>query len=152
VRIGNLVAGLAGDWAGRVGKKKIALVADLPPALPVLSADPMRLEQVLNNLLENATKYTEPGGRIAITAAVAGGAVEVRVEDSGIGIPPADLPHVFERFYRADKARTRGQGGTGLGLSIVKHIVNAHGGTVRAESTYGKGTAITFRLPLPEPG
>ena len=84
--------------------------------------------------------------------AQSGPAIEIRVEDSGSGIPPVDLPHIFERFYRADKARTRGQGGTGLGLSIVKHIVHAHGGTVRAESTYGKGTAIIFRLPLPEPG
>ncbi len=150
IRLGEFVASITGDWSSRIGNKGIELVTDIPADLPVLPADPMRLEQVVSNLLENATKYTEKGGRIAIAAAVAGRAIEVRVEDSGIGIPPADLPHVFERFYRADKARTRGQGGTGLGLSIVKHIVQAHGGTVQAASTYGKGTVITFRLPLPE--
>ncbi len=151
VRLGELIAGLIDDWAGRIKKKGVELVTEIPEDLPLLPVDPMRLEQVFNNLLENATKYTEKGGRIAIGAAVAGAAIEVRVEDSGIGIPPNDLPHVFERFYRADKARTRGQGGTGLGLSIVKHIIHAHGGTVRATSTYGTGTVITFRLPLAEP-
>jgi two-component system phosphate regulon sensor histidine kinase PhoR len=77
-----------------------------------------------------------------------GDQMEIRVEDNGIGIPPGDLPHIFERFYRADKARSRDQGGTGLGLSIVKHIVQTHGGAVRAESTYGKGTTIMLRLPV----
>lgn len=151
LQLAKFVAGVSGDWKSRIGKKGIELVLAIPADLPVLHADPMRLEQVFNNLLENATKYTEHGGRIAIMASAAEGAIEVRVEDSGIGIPPADLPHIFERFYRADKARTRGQGGTGLGLSIVKHIVQSHGGTVRAVSTYGKGTSIIFRLPLDPP-
>ena len=103
---------------------------------------------MLGNLLENAVKYTGPGGKIRLGAAQVGEEMELRVEDSGLGIPPADLPHIFERFYRADKARTREQGGTGLGLSIVKHIVQTHGGTVAAESTYGAGTTVIVRLPL----
>ncbi|HSH92951.1 MAG TPA: ATP-binding protein, partial [Roseimicrobium sp.] len=107
----------------------------------------LRIEQVVDNLLENAVKYTDPDGRITLRAAPDRDAVVLRVEDTGIGIPPGDLPHIFERFYRTDKARTREQGGTGLGLSIVKHIVNLHGGTATAESTYGKGTAIILRLP-----
>jgi two-component system phosphate regulon sensor histidine kinase PhoR len=149
LQLATFVETTCADWKSRIAKKGVELVIAIPNDLPTLNADPMRLEQVVNNLLENATKYTEQGGRIAIGAELVGdGAVEVRVEDSGIGIPPGDLPHIFERFYRADKARTRGQGGTGLGLSIVKHIVQSHGGTVRAESTYGKGTAIIFRLPL----
>jgi two-component system phosphate regulon sensor histidine kinase PhoR len=93
-------------------------------------------------------KYTDAGGRIGVRAHLVGGQLELRIADSGRGIPPADLPHIFERFYRADKARSREQGGTGLGLSIVKHIVQSHGGSVAAESTYAKGTTIIVRLPL----
>ena len=148
LRLADFVASITGDWMVRIAKKDIELAIDIPADLPMVPADAMRLEQVFNNLLENAAKYTEKG-RIAIAAALAEQTIEVRIEDTGLGIPPADLPHIFERFYRADKARTRGQGGTGLGLSIVKHIVQLHGGTVKAESTYGKGTAIIFRLPLP---
>jgi two-component system phosphate regulon sensor histidine kinase PhoR len=144
----EFIRGLLADWRERAEKKKLALTLDLPGDLPTIHADPLRLGQVLNNLLENAIKYTEEGGRVAIHATRENGVVEVRVEDTGSGIPPADLPHIFERFYRADKSRTRELGGTGLGLSIVKHIVQSHGGTVKAESTYGKGTTISFRLPV----
>jgi two-component system phosphate regulon sensor histidine kinase PhoR len=146
--LADYVATTIADWASRIAKKGVELSVEIPADLPPVRADARRLEQVFNNLLENAAKYTEEGGRIAIKAAAVGEAIEVRVEDSGVGIPPADLPHIFERFYRADKARTSSKGGTGLGLSIVKHIVQIHGGTVHAESTYGKGTAIVFRLPL----
>ena len=139
--------GVAADWTGRIAREKLTLTMDVPAGLPPLVADPLRLGQVLNNLLENAVKYTGPGGEIRLRAAVVGGEFELRVEDTGLGIPPADLPHIFERFYRADKARTREQGGTGLGLSIVKHIVQMHGGSVRAESEYEAGTAIIVRLP-----
>jgi two-component system phosphate regulon sensor histidine kinase PhoR len=102
----------------------------------------------LHNLLENAVKYTAANGSITLRATSDEAAVIVRVEDTGSGIPPADLPHIFERFYRADKSRAREQGGTGLGLSIVKHIVHLHGGSVAAESQFGKGTAIILRLPM----
>jgi two-component system phosphate regulon sensor histidine kinase PhoR len=135
------------DWKSKIAKKQITLSVDLPPNLPPLAADPMRLEQVLNNLLDNALKYTEASGEIRIRAAELGGGIELRVEDTGIGIPPADLPHIFERFYRADKARSRERGGTGLGLSIVKHIVQSHGGSVAAQSKYGSGTAIILTWP-----
>lgn len=149
VDLGQLMQSVAGDWADKVRQKKLTLTVEVAPGLAPVSADRFRIEQVLHNLLENAVKYTEPDGRITLRATFDAEAVILRVEDTGIGIPPADLPHIFERFYRADKARSREQGGTGLGLSIVKHIVQLHGGTVSAESKYGKGTAIVLRLPVP---
>jgi two-component system phosphate regulon sensor histidine kinase PhoR len=118
------------------------------PAVETIPADPFRLEQVIGNLLENSIKYSPPGAEIAIRASLSGDGVELRVEDTGVGIPPGDLPHVFERFYRVEKARSREAGGTGLGLSIVKHIIGLHGGEVRAESVFGKGTAIVIQLPM----
>jgi two-component system phosphate regulon sensor histidine kinase PhoR len=136
------------DWEPAVAEKKLTVEQEIAADLPTLHADRLRMEQVINNLLDNAVKYTEPGGRIAVRARGENGHLEFRIEDSGRGIPPADLPHIFERFYRADKARSREQGGTGLGLSIVKHIVQSHAGTVTAESTYAKGTTIVVRLPL----
>ncbi len=139
---------IAMDWAAKMGKKGVALDLAIAPDLPVLPVDPLRLDQILNNLLENALKYTPPGGCIAIQAAREADKILLCVEDNGPGIPEDDLPHIFERFYRADKARSRQLGGTGLGLSIVKHITQAHNGTVEAESTFGKGTAILLRFPL----
>ena len=152
IGIEEFVRAITADWSGKLAEKNIVLFRDIPAGLPPLHADLLRLEQVFGNLLENAVKYTADGGRITIRARHEGPAIEFRVEDTGLGILPADVPHIFERFYRADKARSREHGGTGLGLSIVKHIVQSHGGTVSAESTYGKGTAIMLRLPLGVPG
>ena len=148
IAVEEFLRAVSADWADKIAKKNLALTLDVAAGLPALFADRLRLDQVLGNLLENAVKYTGPGGKIRLGAAQVGEEMELRVEDSGLGIPPADLPHIFERFYRADKARTREQGGTGLGLSIVKHIVQTHGGTVAAESTYGAGTTVIVRLPL----
>lgn len=146
--ITEFVNSILRDWARKAGSKNVELRAELPPNLPEIEADPLRMEQVLNNLIDNAMKYTPAGGRITVCAALYGDQIEIAVRDNGAGILPADLPHIFERFYRADKARSREQGGTGLGLSIVKHIVQSHGGLVRAESVYGKGAAIILNLPL----
>ena len=110
-------------------------------------ADRSRLDQVLINLLDNALKYTGQGGKVSIESSPEGEMVRVSVRDSGIGIPKKDLPRLFERFYRVDEARSRDQGGTGLGLSIVKHIVQAHGGSVSVESTPGEGSVFSFTLP-----
>lgn len=135
------------DWAVRMEKKKVTLRLDIAENLPVIDGDRMRLEQVFNNLLDNALKYTPEGSTITFGAALANGMVDLWVKDEGQGILSVDLPHIFERFYRADKARSREVGGTGLGLSIVKHIAQAHGGSVGAESTYGQGLTVHVRLP-----
>jgi two-component system phosphate regulon sensor histidine kinase PhoR len=108
--------------------------------------DPRALEQVLTNLLENAAKYTEPGGRVEVRAEPVGDMVQVSVEDTGIGIPEAHLARIFERFYRVDKARSRALGGTGLGLSIVRHLVESMGEHVSVESTPDKGSVFHFTL------
>jgi two-component system phosphate regulon sensor histidine kinase PhoR len=110
-------------------------------------ADEEALCEILDNLVDNAVKYTPEGGRIAVRWYADDGHVNLEVADSGIGIPETDLPRVFERFYRVDKARSREMGGTGLGLSIVKHLVQALHGSVEAVSTLGKGTTFTVRLP-----
>jgi two-component system phosphate regulon sensor histidine kinase PhoR len=146
--VDSFLQAVADDWESKITRKKLNLTLDIAVGLPPFYADPLRLEQVLSNLLENAVKYTESGGKIHLRALLSGEQLEFRVEDTGLGIPPSDLPHIFERFYRADKARTREQGGTGLGLSIVKHIAQSHGGSVTAESKYGVGTTIIVRLPF----
>ncbi len=118
--------------------------AGLPPVL----ADPVRLGQVLNNLLSNAIRHTPAGGKVGIEAKGEGTAIVISVWDTGEGIPAEDLPFVFDRFYRADKSRARRSGGTGLGLAIVKQLVEAHGGQVWAESTPGLGSRFCLTLPL----
>jgi two-component system phosphate regulon sensor histidine kinase PhoR len=122
---------------------------DLRPAAPeVLAlADRDRLAQVLTNLLDNAIKFTPDGGRIAVDWRTANGEVEVSVRDSGHGIAETDLPHIFERFYKADRARSATPGGSGLGLAITRHIVEAHGGRIKVASRPGTGTTFTFTLP-----
>jgi two-component system, OmpR family, phosphate regulon sensor histidine kinase PhoR len=115
--------------------------------LPQVSADRARLDQVLMNLLDNALKYCKAGGKVTVSAVEEGNLMRVLVCDNGIGIPQKDLPRLFERFYRVDEARSRERGGTGLGLSIVKHIVQAHGGSVQVQSTPGTGSEFSFTLP-----
>jgi len=132
-------------------RRKVSLSLSVSPDLPSLGADRGQVRQVFVNLLENAVKFNREGGTVSVDGQIAGDMIEVRVVDTGLGIPAQDLPRVFERFYRVDKARSRDMGGTGLGLSIVKHIVEAHGGTVSADSTIGKGTTFLVRLPLYKP-
>jgi signal transduction histidine kinase len=112
--------------------------------------DPVRIEQVISNLLRNAIHHTPAGGSITVTLGRVDNSLELSVSDTGEGINPDDLPHVFERFYRSGTSRSRNEGGTGLGLAIAKQMVEAHGGTVTVESTPGKGS--TFRISLPVKG
>ncbi|MGZ4114236.1 MAG: sensor histidine kinase [Actinomycetota bacterium] len=123
-----------------------AVPDDLPPVL----VDPERVHQVLFNLLDNALRYTPPGGEVVVAAHPANGGCEVAVSDTGPGIAPEHLPRLFERFYRADAARSRGDGGTGIGLAIARSVVEAHGGHIRAESRLGHGSVFTFDLPVAE--
>jgi len=116
-------------------------------SLPVVLADREAIHQVFSNLIDNAMKYGRAGGRIVLGARPAPNGVEFYVQDFGAGIPSEHLPRLFERFYRVDKARSRESGGTGLGLAIAKHIMLAHGGSIRAESELAHGSTFLFTLP-----
>ncbi|MFM9108782.1 MAG: ATP-binding protein [Chloroflexota bacterium] len=124
----------------------LALEAEAPDGLPPVLADPARIEQVLLNLVHNAIKFTPAGGVVRVSARKAGDGVEISVEDNGVGVDADDLPRLFERFYKADKARQTA--GTGLGLAIAKHIVQGHGGEIRVESRPGAGSRFSFTLPV----
>jgi len=124
----------------------LILAVDLPSDLPLVLGDAERLQQVMTNLVHNAVKFTPAGGQVTISAQGGPDEVVISVRDTGVGIPPADLPRIFERFYKVDRARSRG--GTGLGLAIAKHIVQAHGGRIWAESREGKGSTFYFSLPV----
>lgn len=145
-----IVRDVADLLAGPARRGNLQVDLDVAENLRVLG-DPDRLAQVVSNLLDNAIKYTPEGGRVRIHGQrTCAGTVELAVEDTGAGIPAEDLPRLAERFYRVDKARIRELGGTGLGLSIVKHIVQAHGGTLRIESRVGVGTKVVVTLPAGE--
>lgn len=129
----------------------LTVTVDLPtagdePGLPAVMADAERVREVVTNLVHNAIKFTPPGGRVTVSARQADQEVIVSVQDTGTGIAAADLPRIFERFYKADRARSGG--GTGLGLSIARHIVQGHGGRIWAESVEGRGSAFHFSLPI----
>jgi signal transduction histidine kinase len=128
--------------------QQITFATDMPDELPELFADPDRLAQILLNLLGNALRYTPAGGTITISARPLEGAVQITVRDTGIGIGAEHLPHLFERFYRVDKSRTRSSGGTGIGLTIARHLVHAHGGEIWAESD-GASKGAAFHLTMP---
>ncbi len=112
-----------------------------------VNGDETQLTSMFTNLVENAVKYTPPGGRVEVTGGFEGSEIVIRVSDTGIGIPEGKLPRIFERFYRVDKARSKETGGTGLGLSIVKHVAENHGGRVTVESALGEGSTFTVYLP-----
>lgn len=129
-----------------VEEKGIVLMVQAGEPLPI-SADRDRIAQVLHNLLANAVRYTEPGGRVWVVTSRVNGEAQVEVADTGPGIPAEDLPRIFERFHRVDRSRTRATGGAGLGLAIVKHLVEAHGGRVWVRSEVGAGSTFGFALP-----
>jgi two-component system, OmpR family, phosphate regulon sensor histidine kinase PhoR len=148
ISLSTLITGLIDDYRARPATAGHSLNFALDPAVGEILIDPLKITQVFENLLENALKYAPRGSHIDISTRLHPNDVEICVRDNGPGIPETDLPHIFERFYRVDKGRSREKGGTGLGLSIVKHIVQLHGGRVWCESKLGQGTAFFFSLPL----
>lgn len=138
--------GILRGFSSQLKKKNIEIKDELPQGL-LVKADKDRLEQVFTNFIDNAIKFNKERGIIKVYSQDLDDKVKITIEDSGIGIPEKDIPRIFERFYRVDKARSRELGGTGLGLSIVKHIVELHGGSVGVESTEGLGSKFFFILP-----
>jgi len=128
--------------------KGVSVEGRVDEGLPPVWANRERVHQVLFNLLDNAVRFTPPGGRVTVSASRHDGSCEVRVADTGPGIAPQHLPHLFERFYRVDPARSREDGGTGIGLAIARSVVEAHGGRIWAESELGRGSVFTFELPV----
>src|SRR5438477_4143719 len=138
---------LVRDWNKKFAAKNLEVVVEVADDCPNIRADEARLRGVFDNLLDNAVKYSNENGQIRLRAKRRAESIALSVSDDGIGISAEDISRVFERFYRADKARSRELGGTGLGLSIVKHIAQLHGGSVEADSELGKGTTIRVTLP-----
>jgi two-component system, OmpR family, phosphate regulon sensor histidine kinase PhoR len=163
--LGQVVARAVQRIQPQADRKAIAISTDVPAELPLALLDAGRIGQVLLNLLHNAVKFTVESGTIRVAAVAVrvgpdsrpahvpndhahGDWLMVQVVDSGVGVPAADLPRIFERFYKVDRARTRNSGGTGLGLAIAKHLVEGHGGRIWADSEEGRGSTFSFTVPI----
>jgi two-component system phosphate regulon sensor histidine kinase PhoR len=146
VDVARIAASVVGGMEPQLRARAVSVTV-APSDAPLAWADRRAVEQILINLLDNAAKYTNAGGRIEVNVTGAAGRVRVEVRDEGIGIPKEDLPRVFERFYRVDKARSRDLGGTGLGLAIVKHLVQAMDGDIQVQSEVGVGSSFVFLIP-----
>jgi signal transduction histidine kinase len=147
--VADLIAIVVTRLEHQFGEKAVTLVVNIPDELPLVSGDSDRLIQVLTNLVGNGLQYTQAGGRVMIQANQSGDDVHIQVSDTGIGIPVEHLPHLFTRFYRVDKSRSRGGGGSGIGLTIARHLIEAHGGRIWADSQgSGYGSTFTFTLPI----
>ena len=144
--VDELISGAVSRLRLEAEKQGLSITIDVQPLTPPIKADRDLLESALVNLIQNSVKYTPRGGSIEVSARAEDGIVTVDVSDTGEGIDPTDLPRVFERFYKADRARRAG--GTGLGLAIVKHTAEAHGGTIKAESHLGKGSTFSLSIPV----
>ncbi len=159
VDCGELLRELAHDWAGVMPEAGVSLKLSIATGGPyVVSADAFALRRMLVILLDNARKYTPPGGEVILRGCGLEGHVVMEVEDTGLGISPEHLPHIFDRFYRADAARTRAEGGVGLGLALARRIAEQHSAELTVHSTFGQGTRFTATLPAidvhqtPQPG
>jgi signal transduction histidine kinase len=141
-----LIHDAVGTLSAEAASAGVTVDVEIPPDLPPLDIDPLRVREVVVNLLSNALRYSAPGGTVTISTQRTGSAVTVAVSDTGAGIPPEDLPRIFERFYKGRASR-----GSGLGLTIARNLISAHGGTIHAESTPGRGTTIRFTLSYVAP-
>jgi two-component system phosphate regulon sensor histidine kinase PhoR len=141
-----LVEEVAAQMNPLAKSRGISITTDLNPNTPAIKVDKDRIRQTLTNLVHNAVKFSNPGGKVIISTNYNHEVAIVNVSDTGMGISKEDLPHIFERFYKADKARS--QGGSGLGLAIAKHTIQAHGGNISVKSEEGKGSTFSFTLPI----
>ena len=146
INLRSMIDELVASRQNAIQERDLHVALDCPQTQ--VQADRSRLYTALSNLIDNAINYNKPGGEILVSAEVQNGTLSVAVADTGYGIPSDELPRIFERFYRVDKARTRDSGGTGLGLSIVKHAIESQGGTIGVSSRIGSGSTFTIRLPL----
>jgi two-component system phosphate regulon sensor histidine kinase PhoR len=144
--INLLVEEVAAQMNPLAANRPVTIFTDLKVNPPIIKVDRDRIRQTLINLVHNAIKFNKPGGKIIISTVYDTESITVSVSDTGTGISQEDLPHIFERFYKADKARSRG--GSGLGLAIAKHTIQAHGGTISVKSEEGKGSIFNFNLPF----
>lgn len=144
----SLLKPLVNEYNAQAVTQNLSLSAHLPEQPVMLNADPELLQQAITNLLNNAFKYTSSGGTVQLRVFIQSSRAIIQVEDNGIGIPAADLPHIFERFYRVDAVRSRQTGGFGLGLSIAQQIVEAHKGRIAAKSNFGRGSTFQIEFPL----
>jgi len=147
VDVAALVSTLIGNMEPVAAARDVQLEVELAAGLPPVRADLDRLRQVFVNLLSNALRFTPAGGRVLVKVQSVPEGVQVHFQDTGSGIAPEDLPHIFDRFYRGDKSRSRESGGSGLGLAIVRGLVQAHHGTVAVQSQAGRGSCFTVTIP-----
>jgi signal transduction histidine kinase len=146
VQIEEIVGDTLSSFEPQAQQQTVRFIKNLYPVPPMLG-DQDRLRQVFNNLLDNALRYTPAGGSVTVSTRAANANIVITVSDTGQGIAPQDLPHIFERFYQADKSRSKEAGGLGLGLAICKEIIAAHQGKIEVNSMVGKGTTFTIILP-----
>jgi signal transduction histidine kinase len=145
--VGDLLRDAQVNFGPQADDRGVTLALDLPADLLQVTADRRRIAQVLGNLLTNALRHTPQGGCVTLSATATAGAVQLSVVDTGAGIPPEDLPYIFERFWRGEKSRSRVGGGSGLGLAIAKQLVEMHGSSITVESALGVGSTFRFTLP-----
>jgi len=148
VNLSEVVSDIVNESVTEARQQHIDISWNIPAIHPVINGDENRVKQAIFNLVDNAIKYNRPGGAVKITIHTKDQSAVVEIADTGIGIGPEDLPHIFDRFYRVDKSRSRLQGGSGLGLAIVKKIIEEHDGTISVTSTAGKGSTFFITLPL----